>query len=89
LSAWSLRAGRHRAITGINPQISLTFDTITSQVQRALLPERLMATLSGYFGVLAGLIAAIGLYGVMSYLVARRRNEIGIRMAWARTGRRW
>ena len=80
-AAWSLRPDVTRAITAIHPQISLTFDTITSQVQRTLLPERLMATLSGYFGALAGLIAAIGLYGVMSYLVARRRNEIGIRMA--------
>src|SRR6185436_7254973 len=80
-STWSLRPDVTRAITGLHPQISLTFDTITSQVQRGLLPERLMATLSGYFGALAGLIAAIGLYGVMSYLVARRRNEIGIRMA--------
>jgi predicted permease len=70
-----------RAIASVNPQASVSFDTITSQVQRRLLPERLMATVSGFFGALAGIIAAIGLYGVMSYLVARRRNEIGIRMA--------
>jgi putative ABC transport system permease protein len=64
-----------------NGNIILQFRTLPSMVRESLMRERLMATLSGLFGALAGLIATIGLYGVMSYTVARRRNEIGIRMA--------
>ncbi len=70
-----------RTVLAVHPQIALSFDTMSSQVRRTLQSEALMAALTGSFGVLAGVIAAIGLYGVMSYLVARRRNEIGIRMA--------
>jgi putative ABC transport system permease protein len=70
-----------RSIAEVHPLIGLKFDTMTSFVRRTLQSEALMATLTGSFGILAGVIAAIGLYGVMSYLVARRRNEIGIRMA--------
>ena len=50
--------------------------------------DRLMATLSGSFGVLAGLLATLGLYGVISYMVARRRNEIGVRIALGADRRR-
>jgi len=64
-----------------NPAIVVIFRTMEAQVHDSLVRERLMAALSGFFGGLAALIAAIGLYGVLSYTVARRRNEIGIRMA--------
>ena len=70
-----------RSVAEVHPLIGLKFDTMKSQVRRTLQSEALMATLTGSFGILAGVIAAVGLYGVMSYLVARRRNEIGIRMA--------
>jgi putative ABC transport system permease protein len=69
------------AIAQVSPVIGIDFQTFETTVREGLLRERLMATLSGFFGVLAALIAAIGLYGVMSYLVVRRTNEIGIRIA--------
>jgi len=69
------------AIEAVNKDISLQFSTFTAQIEESLLRERLLATLSGFFGGLALLLAIIGLYGVMSYNVARRRSEIGIRMA--------
>jgi putative ABC transport system permease protein len=69
------------AIEAVNRDISLQLTTFTVQIEESLVRERLLATLSGFFGGLALLLAIIGLYGVMSYNVARRRNEIGIRMA--------
>jgi len=68
-------------IAEINRDVSLEFKTRALQVDESLSRERLLATLAGFFGGLALLLAMIGLYGVMSYNVTRRRNEIGIRMA--------
>jgi putative ABC transport system permease protein len=69
------------SIAAVNRDVSLEFKTLALQVGESLARERLLATLSGFFGGLALVLATIGLYGVMSYNVTRRRNEIGIRMA--------
>jgi predicted permease len=55
--------------------------TLESQLDQTLLSERLVALLAAGFGLLATLLAAIGLYGVMAFVVARRKKELGIRMA--------
>jgi putative ABC transport system permease protein len=59
--------------------------TLAEQVDAAVVPERLMAILSGFFGAVGALLAAIGLYGLLAYTVARRTKEIGIRIALGAT----
>jgi putative ABC transport system permease protein len=65
----------------VNPNTRFVLRVFDTQIKDTLVRERVMATLSGVFGMIAGLLAAIGLYGIMSYTVERRRREIGIRLA--------
>jgi predicted lysophospholipase L1 biosynthesis ABC-type transport system permease subunit len=69
------------AIRDVNPDLALTFRLLADQVNASLTQERMIAMLAGFFGALALLLAGLGLYGVTSYGVNRRRTEIGIRMA--------
>ena len=77
----SLQPALTRAVLEVVPNSTVAYETVRTYVRDSLVTERLMAALSGFFGILAMLIATIGLYGVMSYMVSRRKVEIGIRMA--------
>jgi predicted permease len=77
----ALLASIKAAIAEFNPRISLDINTLDAQLSASTALARTIAMLSGFFGALALLLASIGLYGIMAYTVARRRNEIGVRIA--------
>ena len=76
-----LAHGVAAAISTVDRDVAFNVRPLADQVRASLIQERIVALLAGFFGLLALLLAGLGLYGVTSYAVTRRRAEIGIRMA--------
>jgi predicted permease len=76
-----VEASIRRRIASWRPATGMQFQVFQQTISDSLVRERLLAALSGFFGVLAALLASIGLYGVLAYQTVRRHSEIGIRLA--------
>jgi putative ABC transport system permease protein len=84
-SVSSLMSAIQQETARVNPNLLIDFRVLSVEIKRSVLRESLMANLSVAFGVLAACLSSLGLYGVMSYIVARRHGEIGIRLALGAT----
>jgi predicted permease len=86
ISPLSLSDAIRRVIKATDSRVPMyDIKTLSEQVDDSLVQERLVASLSGLFGILALILAGVGLYGLMVYAINRRTGEIGIRMAFGAT----
>jgi putative ABC transport system permease protein len=76
-----LARGVGAALSGVEPDLAFSVRPLADYLDASLAQERMVALLAGFFGALALLLAGLGLYGITSYAVSRRRPEIGIRLA--------
>jgi ABC-type antimicrobial peptide transport system permease subunit len=77
----ALRGALTEALAAAAPQLHVDVRRLEDSIESGLVRERLLSTLSAFFGLLAAFVAAIGLYGVMAHHVSQRRGEIGVRIA--------
>ncbi len=77
----AMATGLSRTLSRLAPGAELRIRPFTAQVESSMRRERLMARLAGFFGILALVLAAVGLYGLLAYAVAQRAAEVGIRIA--------
>jgi ABC-type antimicrobial peptide transport system permease subunit len=87
-SAAAVQASVARVVHSLSPRTPVTLSSFESQIGDHAMQNRLTAILSNFFGLLAVSLVCVGLYGLMSYTVARRTGEIGIRMALGAEGGR-
>ncbi|HEX6314551.1 MAG TPA: ADOP family duplicated permease, partial [Gemmatimonadaceae bacterium] len=80
-TATSIIPALRQVLRDVNPNITVDFQTLSGQLKTSLQRERMLAVLSAMFGSIALALAVLGLYGVMSYSVERRRGELGVRIA--------